>query len=324
MNDLSKFIRYSLTKEDVDNIRKGLPKNVTVCYMNGVNYEMDYGIISNLKSLFAIDVIINTNFEETNFADWLKNREIPYYKIYAYVSGGVKDNADIYRLPSDIDFKSDLYLTLEKKILPKIKGVPTSVEYYEKKEVFLVNGRPSTEYSDIICRVDFSLYYDLNGFIFKKDAILKWYLSDDTLCNINCDKYVVGSTCTLCSKNIGDTFDPILDSAKIIEEGVNRRRTIYNELQIPALAFLQAIFPTYNQLELIGLGRDFMSFYKADFDSFIYESLTVLDPADPFFGKKVIVKKMALDTTHAWLDSVANLGFGDISPRQFLMGSLDL
>lgn len=301
-----KFL-YILSEEDVKGIYKGVSKKVTFVQTIGTDLIMDYQSLTIMKSKFAMDVIINASFTETTFDEFLANRLKPYYVLYTYVTGLIADSVNIYLPPYEIDFKSDLRITLAKKTLPKIKGIPTSAEYYESMSV----EENSAVYVNRICGVLFKLEYNDYGFIKSKDAILRWYLSDGTCDEVN-------------TKNIGHVYDPLLDSGKIIAEGVSRRRSIYNDLAMPMLAVIALIFPDKPQLEVLALGRAFMAYYNDEFNSFIYESKTVLDHESEDYGLKSIVVNVKHDTEHEWLDTVVDIGYGPLSPRQYLMQELSI
>ena len=312
MNDLSKKIKYIISQNDVDKLRKHLPKKATVVYQDDVDgLLMDYDIVSNLKRKFSMDTKIKCEFTEETFEEWLSNREKPYYVIYKYVAKHVGAEIDIYDVPYDIDFKSDLLISPEKKVLPKNKGVPTLVEYYEIKQI--INDEGNVNYSNKICEINFELKYTSLGFIYQKIALLGWCMSDGTCDAIN-------------TKDIGQVYDTVLDSGKIIKEGVDRRRSIYDELQLPALAIIQKALPDKSELELMSIGREFMSYYKDEFDGFIYESRTILDTENADFGMKSIVSAVKNDNeaNHAWLDTPVDIGFGTITGRAFFMEQMSI
>ena len=69
-----------------------------------------------------------------------------------------------------------------------------------------------------------------------------------------------------------------------------------------------------------------MNYYDDEFNGFIYESRTILTPGHEDFGMKSIVSAIKNDTeeSHAWLDTVVNIGFGDITGRAFFMEQLSI
>lgn len=219
---------------------------------------------------------------------------LPYFKIYDFLTGNAPEDKN--QLPCNIDFKTMLHFALVKKTLPKDKGKPTAVEYYEK----LVNG----VYTNLVCRIDFTLTYDAGGFITEKIAMLKWYKTDDSM--------------GMMGKNIGRVFDQVIDAEPRIKEGKQRRGSVVNGLQLPILAGLIESEATLvdetadeKQLRMILIGREFLTFHKVDFDNFIDHSdqaivTTVTNDADP---------------GHAFLDNTVT-SWGGITIRAFILNEL--
>lgn len=280
----------------------------------------EYSVHSEILHLYQkqginLDIISQRAFS-LDFDDQFEQYAVAPFKIFQFLKR--PDEYDKFAHPAGIDFKTDLKITLKKKTLPKIHGKPTSVEYYEKKYFQLDSegaialdpyGNPITIYENLICRVDFTLTYDTLGFLLQKKAMLDWYREDGT---------VSGNP-----KDLGDVLDPVLDHTRRIQEGKQRREAIIDGLQLPVLGMLQgimpAIQPSISSLEILNLGRQFLKFYKQDFDDFIDESLSIDDPDDPNFGKKVLVVKME-QATDIWLD--VDLG-GGITPRLFIINEID-
>lgn len=302
-------IKYILSDDDIEKLSKHLRKKTTIVFQVGLEKLMDHSIITRLKANYAMDAIIANEFDEESFDEWLSVREKPYYLIYKYVAETVLAGIDIYRVPYDIDFKSDLIISPKKKNYPKVKGVPTVVEYYTEKKIVDLQG--TVAYNNLIADVQFQLFYTPEGFIYQKYAPLAWAMSDGTIDRVNI-------------KDLGKVYDVELEDDKIIQEGIDRRQCIYTSLQMPTLKILTAIYPDKTKMELMALGRDFMTFYTDDFKAYINESQTIVDEDDPDYGLKKIVAKIKHDTTHSWLNDSVDLGEGEFSVREYLMEQLTI
>jgi hypothetical protein len=311
--------QYLLSEDDITKLRKHLAR-ASFYYVNESNEKvMDIQMTNTLRREFPMDIFCSAEFSQ-DFDTFLETRKKPYYKIYDYLLEDKASNVDIYASPLDIDFKTDLSVSVAKKTLPKIQGKPTLVEYYEiKRFQFDENGAPvmnpltnapNIEYINKICEVSFDFTYDPFGFIVEKIANLRWVMTDETVSEV--------------SKNIGELFDPLLDNEKRIAEGTMRRQAIVDGLQLPALAFLGQSYPDKNTIELLTIGRAFLDKYDEDFRDFVEKSLSVVDPQDPNFGKKVIIVKIE-QATDEWLDNTVTLdGQNFFTPRQYIISELDI
>ena len=312
---------YMFPKQVFLDMSAALPDGVEFGGVCGGNPEM-YEIHESRLALYKKDKIdlnaASVNAFGTTFDAYFDQYKHSPFKIYDFLKEDVGTHQR-FVYPAGVDFKTDLKFTLAKKTLPKVHGKPTSVEYYEKKYFetdgdgnIVINpatGNPNTIYENIICRIDFVLVYDSLGFQIQKVANLDWYREDGT---------VSGAP-----KDLGYVLDPVLDHEARIAEGKQRRQAIVDGLQLPVLGMLFAIMPVIDpaltQVDIINMGRVFLKTYKADFDDFVDESLSVTDPEDPNFGKKVIVVKME-QATDIWLD--IDIG-GGITPRAVIISELD-
>ena len=99
-----KFL-YILSLDDVTNIYKHVSKRVTFVQTIDGQFVMDYMSITLMARKFNMDAIIKGTCIEDTFAEFLSNRLKPYYRLYAYVTGSISDNVDIYAPPYEIDFR---------------------------------------------------------------------------------------------------------------------------------------------------------------------------------------------------------------------------
>ena len=225
---------------------------------------------------------------------------------------------DVYALPKDVDFKTQLLEKLQKKLLPKESGKPTVVEYYEiKKPLTDEAGNPTKnflgqqlyEYENLIAQIDFDFKFDEFGFIDEKIAMLRWYDENGRLSEEG--------------KNLGRVFDPINDHEARIAEGEIRRRSIIHGLQLPVMNKLKEIYDEYTPIQILSIGRQFLNNNDEVFRDFIDKSLSVVDENSVDYGKKVAwvtIRDYSGDEDD-WLDY--DLGDGE-TIRQFIMEELDI
>lgn len=287
------------------------------------HYLIRGGEMSGVKqSEFALNRVCQVNFSKT-FNEWINQYKQEPFKIYSFLSDDrIWKNdylQDKYDAPLNVDFKTQLKVKLHKKMLPKINGAPTSVEYYEIKrpktdanggQVLDTFSRPVFEYENLIARVDFELVYDSFGFILEKKAWLKWYRVDGVISEE--------------SKNIGRVYDPVLDYELRVEEGKLRRESIINGIQLPVLDMLKQVYSELSTLELLTKGRSFLDNYDEEFRDFIDKSKSISDPASVDFGKKEIwvkIRDHSVPSDDEWLD--ADLGEGKTA-RQYILDELDI
>jgi len=305
-------IKYRLTEEMFLTFGKELKTGIDIGYQDGNRYyTTDEHVLKLKRSGYPVDAISIRHYGDI-LDNILADMRVKKFKIYGFVKQKVHDE---YQLPSEIDFTTGLAIQLHKKLLRKIQGKPTSAEYYEKKYLKLVNGArvldpfgsPIIVYENLICRIDFNLIYDSMGFIVQKKEELRWYYEDGALC----PEY----------KDIGRLYDPILDFEFRIEEGKLRRSSIVNGLQLPSFSALKDVYPTKSSLELLSIGRSFLTSYQEDFMNFIESSLSVTDPSDPNFGKKIIVLKIMADPT-SWLNAI--IPGTPYTIRQYMISELSI
>jgi hypothetical protein len=305
---------YRYPKSVYDAVNSQLPRRMTFGVQCQDDAEMYYIYADTLSKFVKDNINLNTisiaMFGDT-FDNYFEQYKVFPYKIYSLLKN--PDEQDDLTTPKDIDFKSDLTISLQKKTLPKVQGKPTAVEYYEKKYyqtdenglVLDATGNPVVIYENIICRIDFQLSYDPLGFISSKIAMLQWYREDGSV------DYSTG-------KDLGKLYDPVLDHEARIMEGKQRRQAIVDGLQLPVLGILFMIYPTKSQLEVLSIGREFLNRLDEDFRDFVEKSLSVTDPEDPNFGRKVILVKIE-EQPDPWLD----VDLGGFTLRAMLLAELD-
>ncbi len=218
------------------------------------------------------------------------------YRIYNYTENFIDEE----QLPYDLDFKTGLSVTLHKVTYPLLQGEPTHVIYYS-----------DATKTEEVCRIDFTIIrYDaanpgeesLDGFIKQKIAALKWYRNDGTLSTE--------------FKDLGRFFLYPDDIQLMINEGVQKRSLIYENLKANVLGMLQATLGptganTHTLEEAKQVGVDYVATEKAAFDNYVDTYNTT------------IIDDITNDTTNTWLDNVINP-----SPlttiRQYMINELDL
>ena len=298
MIDIPALYKFTYT-EDRD-IRKQLPPDVSFCYEDTEDSGTSQWLINraDIDNLIYENINVDRAFVSVfgkHMEDVLLTRRVYHYKIYEYLkdSPTLKELAeDPWVYPYDVDFKTMLKVKLAKKVLPKHQGKPTSIEYYESYDS--VTG----VYTGIIARIDFTLSYDSVGFITKKEALLRFYRADDTF---EMGKY----------KDIGRSYDPIYDAELRIREGVIRRRSIVDNLQLPILGVLQAVSPGVPVSEVVLMGRSFLDRYRVEFDLFIKAS------------KKDIITKMS-GATDPWLEAPFPPAGPGVTVRMYLISELSI
>jgi len=219
-------------------------------------------------------------------------RVYPYkiYRLLAHSPNMPYSQDDTFAFPYDIDFTTMLNKTLIKKTLPKIQGKPISVEYYEEYD----NGL----YSNIIARIDFELTYDALGFITQRKELLKFYRENDEV--------------SAEFKDIGRKFDPLYDAEARILEGVKRRQSIIDNLQLPILGVLQYAFSSTMSLnDIVVMGREFLDRFQRDFDLFIKAS------------KKDIITSIGA-ATDVWLNFPFTPAGPGVTVRQYIISELTI
>lgn len=287
--------KYKFPVEVFRDFGDALPKGIHLGYIddNLIDCYVTPREISNLRLTgINLDIISQAKYQ-MQFDEWIEQYAIYPFKIYKWLTN--KKVADTYALPSDIDFTTDLSIMLHKKLLPKVKGKPTSCEYYEEKQfrvengnlVLDSNGNPIIDYTNLVCKIVFELTYDSFGFIVQRKEKLYWYRENGDIS----EEY----------KDIGRIFDPTLDHEARIQEGKERRGSIVDNLQLPILGLLKLAYPTKTAIEVLGIGRAFLAGYDQDFRDFINSSLSVTDSNSPDFNKKVIYVKIR-DSDEVWLD----------------------
>ena len=219
------------------------------------------------------------------------------YRIYNYMEEHYDDDEDF---PFDVDFKTQLTVTLHKVTYPLLQGEPTHIIYY-------------ADYTKAIevCRIDFTiLRYDknnpgeepLHGFIKQKIAALKFYKNDGTL--------------STDFKDLGRYYLYPDDIQLMLNEGVQKRGLIYENLKANVLGMLQATLGpgganTHTLDEAKQVGVDFIASNKAGFDNYV----------DAYNTQ--IITDLTNNSTDTWLDNVINP-----SPvttiRQYMISELDL
>lgn len=303
--------KYKISEEIFTKMSRDLPRGIQFGYQDGQNYYIEESYVLSLqRSGFSLQSMAQTYFG-VSLETLLNPLRIKSYKIYQFVRDSEK--IDHHQAPIDLDFTTQLTVQLHKKLLPKIQGKPTSAIYYEKKYILIQNGSPVLDpfgnpvvvYENPICKIDFQFTFDSFGFIVQRKEWLQWYYTDNTL--------------SLVKKDIGRIFDPILDYEYRIQEGKDRRESIVNGLQLPAFSALKVFYPSKTAIELLSIGREFLSRLDVDFRNFIESSLSVVDPQSPNYGKKVIVVKIQ-QATDEWLDAPL-VGTG-ITIRQYMISEL--
>ncbi len=290
---------YEFTYEEDRAIRRNLPQTSTFCYESVWGGKSHWYIKQpKIDSLIEQNVDLRTAFQlafKKPMSETLLEKQKHHYKIYEFLGdspnlGDLTDNP--WRFPYDIDFTFMLTQKLAKRTLPKVQGKPTSTEYYQSYDP--VTG----VYDNIIARVDFDLTYDVLGFITKKEALLKFYKSD-------------GSVDHTRFKDIGRSYDAIYDAEYRIKEGVLRRQSIVDNLQLPILGVLQAVFPDTPMTAVVQLGRDFLDRYEREFDLFIKAS------------KKDIIE-MITSAPDTWLEAPFPPAGPGVTVRQYLIFELSI
>jgi len=213
------------------------------------------------------------------------------YRIYDYTEHFLDEET----IPYDLDFKTGLTKTLHKVTYPLLQGEPTHVIYY-------ADATKQVE----VCRIDFTiLRYDkanpgeegLHGFIKQKIAALKWYRHDGSIS----EEY----------KDLGRRYLYPDDIQLMINEGVQKRKLIYENLKANVLGMLQAtLVATHTPDEAKAVGVLYIADEKDGFDNYVDAYNTT------------IIHNITNDTTHTWLDNIINAQGTTI--RQYMISELDL
>ena len=170
-------MRYNIPEEEFDKIKKGASFDDVAPEFDGVSYKI-YKPKRLKHIMFGLDRIAKV-LGASSFADWVSPFTEYPFRLYALISDYVPDS---YKAPVAIDFKTQLDQKLQKKLLPKFKGMPTSVEYYKTKRILKDNaGNIVTdfldqnlyEYIDLIARIDFDFSFLL--FTFRASGICRRY-----------------------------------------------------------------------------------------------------------------------------------------------------
>lgn len=224
------------------------------------------------------------------------------YKLYKFAKNPAAWD-DWEEEPFDVDFKSALKFTLAKKVLPKVKGRPTKVEYYEKSYDQLdqfenpvldpTTGQPVRVYENLIAEIDFTLIYDSDGLIKDRSLKLYWYREDGT----KSTQY----------KELGRGYDAVLDKDFRVSEGQQRRRSVVNTLSAILLEWMKGHFA------LGMLESDIVDLHKAWFETHQSAFSLYLETGSPKINNDI-----ASDPS-AWLDEAYE---GMQTVRDFLLEEL--
>ena len=295
-------MKYLLQENEMLALKQFIPERMFLMPTSFGTFINRYQFEKMIENNMVARIVESTGVD---FETWLESKKVYKYKIYKMLSSG----KDAYMPPIDIDFTTGLASKLAKKTLPKVAGVPTSVEYYEKKFQVGIDpiGDPIYEYENLVLRIDFELTYSDIGFITERDPVIKWYYDNDTLSKN--------------TKSLGITYSMAEDFDKITEEGILRRGNIIADLQYPLLKMLTSIFPDSELGGILIIGRSFLDEQDDLFKGFIERALTITDTSSTDFGKKVAyVTIRDYNGEHAsWLD----INVEGITPRVFLTNALD-
>lgn len=293
-------VSYKISKEIQQVFQRDMPKFTSFGFnkLHHLTNEPVYYIhqeqIDAIRAAnINLDAIAQANYG-MSFDEFIAPKKTHPYKIYNFLAEspnfeGIGDNP--WKFPCDIDFTTMLTITPAKKSLPKIQGKPTSAEYYESYD-------PLTGiYSNILARIDFELTYDALGFITNRSLKLRFYRTNETVS----EEF----------KELGRSYDPIYDSEYRIKEGVLRRQSIVDNLQLPILGVLQAVYPGTPMTEVVEMGRAFLEFHNDAFELFIKAS------------KKDIITSIT-EATDPWLDAPFPPAGPGATVRMYIISELSI
>jgi hypothetical protein len=145
-----------------------------------------------------------------------------------------------------IDFSTELSQQLHKDIVWDTgvnKGQPLTSMYYQNATREL-DG--SITYDTPICKIDWTFYRDAGGFILQVVKLLQWYNDDDTLAAE--------------TKDIGKTYDPFKDTAARMDEVIQRRTRIVEDVKLQIGGMLYTVvLPGQDIQAALDVGRVFLA-----------------------------------------------------------------
>lgn len=255
------------------------PLDTVKCWFNKLDNNWYIKDDSGSVSLNSSDIVNHVN-------PWLRE-----FAIYQYCNSSTSKSA----YPYDVDFKTNLWITLHKVTYPLAKGEPTHCIYYEDH----TKTKP-------VCRIDFEFIRfhkdnageeGLHGMIKQKKSLLKWYKNDGSLSDE--------------SKDLGRTYTFPEDIQLMINEGVQKRGLIYESLKANVLQMLQVTMIPQGLTadEAKALGVNFIAEHKTAFDNYVDAyNTTIIDEVTA--------------GTDSWLDNIIDANNTTI--RQFILNELDL
>ena len=215
------------------------------------------------------------------------------YRIYNYMRGRYEDEE---ALPFDVDFKTDLDITLYKVPAPLNNGEPTEIIYYSDYTMTVPVCK--LEYEFLRFHKDNFGEAQLHGFIKQLILKLKWYKNNGELS----EEY----------KDLGMIYNPSIHLEKMMEEGVLKRSLIYRDLKSKVMGMLQMAFAGQMSAdEAKQIGVTFVEENHTSFDNYI----------DTY--NKNIIEDIQNNTSDAWLDIVIDSPSG-LTIRNYITGALDL
>ena len=204
----------------------------------------------------------------------------PYPKIFDLVNDEVKKKG-----PLAIDYRVEILSPLYPK-RTMVKGEVQKVEWFKDRDL-----------TDKVIDVTISYVRDAFGFATERTTTRTWVMSDES------------------SYPEQKITNKVYSPNEMISEGYIRRQNIVDFVQLPTLQFLLET-EQGDPNTIILMGRSFLDRMKDVFDNFVSNSSTVVDPLDPFFGQKTVVKELML-AGDLWLDNQPQ-ALGGATIRQWL------
>lgn len=210
-------------------------------------------------------------------------------KIYSFT----KEEA-VKKHPHNIDYKIELIQSLYPK-RTMVQGEIQNVCWFSDQAL-----------TDKVIEVDVSYVRDGNGFAVERTTTRKWILN-------NGQEFEE-------TKITNKRYD--INIEEQIKEGKRRRGNIVDYVQIPTMGFMIETIQNKTQGEIILMGREFLDFYKDEFQKFVESSSSVTDINDVNFGKKNIVVAFE-NAADYWLDNTP-MALGGATIRQWLIAEFSI
>ena len=292
---------YRITSGEYHAINAVMPDGIEFGYESNGEYFFD----DFVRPYFNFDIdskllsVVGQNYDD--FIAGLNSLDQEHIKIYRYIHE--MHYEDFCKPPKEHNYKSGLSTTdgTPFNLIPVptfIKGELQRMDYYADEAS-----------TDLVLRVDMTYTRDEFGWALTRTTTRTWYKENgdahpDT--KITIKRYY-------------------RDINLMEEESVKRRGNIVKTAKLSVLALLKEVYTDKSTFEIAAMGYAFLEEFSSEFSSFARDGIVIIDMADPYVGKKAIVKLIgeADLVKYPWMTATpASLHGATI--QQFVMNSFDI